>query len=103
MQGIQVGLKPIRCLSLLITKGQCSSIVDGISEVFTSLCALVLAGLGLFKHSDEPLHILWSADHTCIDAMSAFSLGMMHPPGLEIHLTADKRVVSVTVCTLVTN
>jgi len=40
--------------------------------------------------------------HTCIDAMSAFLLGMMHPPGFKIHLAADKGVVSVTVCTLVT-
>ena len=53
-------------------------------------------------HSDELLHILWSTGHTCIDAMSALFLGMLQPPGLEIHLAADKGVVSVTVCTLVT-
>ena len=34
--------------------------------------------------------------------MSTFFLGRMHPLGLEIHLAADKGVVSVTVCTLVT-
>ena len=34
--------------------------------------------------------------------MSAFFLGMVHPLGFEIHLAADKGVVSVTVCTLVT-
>ena len=34
--------------------------------------------------------------------MSAFFLGMMHPLGLEIQLAADKGVVNVTVCTLVT-
>ena len=34
--------------------------------------------------------------------MSAFFLGMMYPLGLEIHLAADKGVVSVAVCTLVT-
>ena len=45
---------------------------------------------------------LWSAFHTCIDAMSAFFLGMMHPPGLEIYPAADKGVVSVTVRTLIT-
>ena len=61
-----------------------------------------MAGQGLFKHSDELLHILCSAGHTCVDTMSAFFLGMVHPLGLEIHLAADKGVVSVTVCTLVT-
>ena len=55
------------------------------------------AGQGLLKHSDELLHILWSAGHTCIDVMSVFFLGMVHPLGLEIHLAADKGVVSVTV------
>ena len=34
--------------------------------------------------------------------MSAFFLSMMHPLGLEIHFAANKGVVSVTVCTLIT-
>ena len=34
--------------------------------------------------------------------MSAFFLGMVQPLGFEIHLAADKGVVSVAVCTLVT-
>ena len=62
-----------------------------------------MAGLGLLKHSDELLHIHWSVGHTCIDVMSAFFHGLMHPLGLEIHLAADKGVVSVTVCTLITS
>ena len=70
---------------------------------YSHLCAaLVLAGQGLLKHSDELIHILWSVDHACIDEMSAFFLDMMHPLGLEIHLAANKGVVGVTVCTLVT-
>ena len=60
----------------------------------------VLGWIEILKHSEELLHILWSVG--CIDAMSAFFLGMMHPPGFKIHLAADKGVVSVTVCTLVT-
>ena len=101
---VQVGLKPIRCLCLFIAKGQRSSIVDGISEVFPSLSCTCIgwAGQGLLKHSDELLHFLWFAGHTCVDTMSAFFLGMMHPLGLEIHLVANKGVVGITVCTLVT-
>ena len=34
---VQVGLKPIRCFCLFFAKGQRSSIIDGISEVFPSL------------------------------------------------------------------
>ena len=60
------------------------------------------AGQDLLKHFDEFLHFLWFAVHTCVDTLSAFFLGMMHPLGLEIHLGTDKGVVSVTVCTLVT-
>ena len=72
--------------------------------VFPSLhCTCIgWTGQGLLKHSDELLHFLWSAGHTCVDTMSAFFFGMMHPLGLEIHLAANKRVVGVTVCTLVT-
>ena len=100
---IQVGLKPIRCLCLWVAKGQRSSIVDGISEVFPSLSSTCIgwAGQGLFNF-DEVFHFLWFTGHTCVDTMSAFFLGMVHPLGLEIHLAADKGVVSVTVCTLVT-
>ena len=68
----------------------------------SELCLYCWAGQGLLKHSDELLHILWSAGHACVDAMPAFFLGMMHSSGLEIDLAADKRVVSVTVSTLVT-
>ena len=55
---IQVGLKPIRCLCLFVAKGQRSSIVDGISEVFPSLSCTCIgwAGQGLFNHPDEFLH-----------------------------------------------
>ena len=93
---VQVGLKPIHCLCLFVAKGQRSSIVDGMSEVFQSLSSTCIgwAGQGLFNHFDEFLHFLWFAGHTCV--------GMVHPLGLEIHLAADKGVVSVTVCTLVT-
>ena len=85
-------------------KGQRSSIVDGISDVFPSLSCTCIgwAGQGLFNHSDEFLHFFWFAGHACVDTMSAFFLGMVHPLGLEIHFAADKGVVSVTVCTLVT-
>ena len=95
---VQVGLKPIHSLCLFVAKGQQSSIVDGISEVFLSLSCTCIgwAGQGLFNHFDEFLHFLWFAGHTCVDTMSAFFLG------IEIHLAADKGVVSVTVCTLVT-
>ena len=101
---VQVGLKPICCLCLFFVKGQRSSIVDGISEVFPSLSCTCIgwAGQGLLKHSDEFLHFLCFAGHTCVDTMSVFLLGMMRPLCLEIHLAANKRVVSVTVCTLVT-
>ena len=101
---VQMGLKPMRCASLFFAKGQRSSIVDGISEVFPSLSCTCIgwAGQGLFKYSDELLHFLWFAVHTCFDTMSAFFLGMVHHLGLEIHLAADKGVVSVAVCTLVT-
>ena len=61
-----------------------------------------LGWVEILKHSEELLQILWSVGRTCIDAMSTFFLGMMHPLGLEIHLAANKGVVSVTVCTLVT-
>ena len=101
---IQVGLKLRCCLCPFFAKGQQSSIVDGISEVFQSLSCTCIgwAGQSLLKHSDEILHFLWFTGHTCVDMMSAFFLGMMRPLGLEIHIAADKGVVSVTVCTLVT-
>ena len=101
---VQVGLKPIRCLCLFVAKGQRSSIVDGISEVFPSLSCTCIgwAGQGLFNHSDKFLHFFWFAGHTCVDTMSAFFLDMVHPVGFQIHLAADKGVVSVAVCTLVT-
>ena len=69
---IQV-LKPIRCLCLFYAKGQRSSIVDGISEVFPSLSC------------------------TCI----GWAEQCLLPLGLEIHLAANKGVVSVAVCTVV--
>ena len=61
-----------------------------------------LGWVEILKHSEELLHILWSVGRTCIDAMSALFLGMLHSPGFNTHLAADKGVVSVTVCTLVT-
>ena len=65
---------------------------DPCSKVFPSLSCTCIgrAGQGLRKHSDELLHLLWFAGHTCVDTMSAFFLGMMHQPGLEIHHAVDK-------------
>ena len=74
------------------------------SEVFPSLSCTCIgwAGQGLFYHSDEFLYFLWFAVQTCVDTMSAFFLGMIHPLGIEIYLAADKGMVSDKVCTLVT-
>ena len=78
---VQVGLKPIRC-QLFFTK-----CVDGIAEVFPLSCSCIgWAEQGLLKHSDEFLHFLWFAGDSCVDTMSAFFLGMMHPLGLKFTL-----------------
>ena len=76
---IQVGLKPICSLGLFFAKGQRSSIVDGISEVFLSLrCTCIgWAGQVLLKHFNKFLHFLWFASHTCVDTISAFLLGLL--------------------------
>ena len=43
---VKVSLKPIHCLCLFFVKGQLSSIVDGISEVFPSLSCTCIGFAG---------------------------------------------------------
>ena len=53
--------------------------------------------LGLFNHSDELLHFLWFAGHTCVDTRSAFFFGTMHPLGREIGASHENQVKLVPV------